>query len=158
MAIGPRREKNGRRPVRSADDADGAGFLGSEAQQPGSDEGQKHTDLRSRSQQNQPRVGEHRGKIGHRADAQEDQWRIDAPADSKVQIAEHTSGLIFNLAVCNDPFMHVVDTQGHSLSHRNVANDGSHADRYQQQWFVVFLNRQNHEHDPDQDHEYVSRR
>ncbi len=86
----------------------------------------------------------HRRKIGHRADAQKDQRRIDALADAEVKIAQHAAG--------------VIDAQRHAFDDGDVADDRAHSDRHQQQRLVVFPDRQRDEHDSDQDHDRVAER
>ncbi len=62
-------------------------------------------------------------------------------ADTKVQILQHATV--------------IVNAERHAWNGGNVAHDGAHADWNQQKRFVVFLDRQENEHDPDKDHDQV---
>ena len=64
--------------VRAADDADSAGLLIGEAQNLSADKGEEDAQLCGSAQQQAGRAGDQRLKVGHRADAEEDQRRVDA--------------------------------------------------------------------------------
>ena len=64
--------------VRAADDADSAGLLVRKAQDLSADEGEEDAQLCGSAQQQAGRAGDQRLKVGHRADAEEDQRRVDA--------------------------------------------------------------------------------
>ena len=68
------------RTVRAADDADRTGFSGREAQQQRYDERQEDAQLSGSAKQQTHRVGDQRTKVGHRADAHEDERRDRCPA------------------------------------------------------------------------------
>ena len=68
--------------VRAADDADSAGFLIGEAQNLSADKGEEDTQLCGRAQQQAGRAGDQRLEIGHGADAEEDQRRVNAQLDA----------------------------------------------------------------------------
>ena len=64
--------------VRAADDADSAGLLVRKAQDLSADEGEEDAQLCGSAQQQAGRAGDQRLKVGHRADAEENQRRVDA--------------------------------------------------------------------------------
>ena len=84
-------DEDGRRAVSAADDADGAGLAGGEAQQLRAQEGQEDAQLGRSAQQQALRVGDQRGKVGHRAHAHEDQGRVDAQLDALVQVVQQAA-------------------------------------------------------------------
>ena len=68
--------------VRAADDADSTGFLIGEAQNLSADKGEEDTQLCGSAQQQAGRAGDQRLEIGHSADAEEDQRRVNAQLDA----------------------------------------------------------------------------
>ena len=68
--------------VRAADDADSTGFLIGEAQDLSADKGEEDAQLCGRAQQQAGRAGDQRLEIGHGADAEEDQRRVNAQLDA----------------------------------------------------------------------------
>ena len=133
---------DGCRAVRTADDGDRAGFLGIKAQGDGGCESPEDTDLSGGSQKHQFGVGDQVGEVGHRADAQEDQRRVNAQFDTLVQVVHHRA---FFLRVHADVFRS-----------GNVAQDHTETDGNQQQGFESPEDGQHDVGKADDDHDEVS--
>ena len=84
----PRGQVDGRRAVGAADDADGRGFLGIKAEQQRQKKRHHDAELRARAHEKARRPRQERPKVGHRADAQEDQRRVDAQFYALVQVVQ----------------------------------------------------------------------
>ena len=81
-------QEDGRRAVGAADDADGRRLVAVKAQHDCQDKGTVDAKLRSRAQKQALGVGEQRTKIGHRADAEENQTGVNAGLYADVQKIE----------------------------------------------------------------------
>ena len=82
-----------RRAVGAADNADSAGFRLGKAEEDRAGEGDKDTDLRGSAEDQALGVGDQRTEVGHAADAEEDQRRIDAELDALIEIVEQAAVL-----------------------------------------------------------------
>ena len=82
-----------RRTVSAADDADSAGFRLGKAEEDRAREGDENTDLRRRAEDQALGVGDQRTEVGHAADAEEDQRRIDAQLDALIEIVQQAAVL-----------------------------------------------------------------
>ena len=100
--------------VRAADDADGAGFTGIKAKQLRADEGDEDTQLRGRAHQKCGGVGDQGSEVRHRADAHEDQRRVDAQLYALVQVVQQAA--VGGLDAVAHGVGHFVQTIG-NLSH-----------------------------------------
>ena len=69
------RDENRHRAVRAADDADSTRFVDGKAAELGENQRDKNAQMRTRAQNHQLGVGDHRAEIGHRAHAEKDQRR-----------------------------------------------------------------------------------
>lgn len=78
-------DKNGRRTVRAADDADGAGFLTGEAHKAAADKRDKNTELRRRAQQQALGIGDEGAEVRHGANAHENKAGINTQLHTEVE-------------------------------------------------------------------------
>ncbi len=87
-------EVKGGGTIRPADDADGGRLRAGKSQEYGAKEGSKDAQLGCRSQEEAPGIGQQGTKVGARADAKEDEGRVDAQVGALVEIVEKTAVLI----------------------------------------------------------------
>ena len=83
-------QEDSRRAVCAADDADGSGLRAGEAEADRAEEGDEHTQLRSRTEQQALRICDQGAEVGHGADAHEDQGRIQTGLDADVENIQQT--------------------------------------------------------------------
>jgi len=130
--------------VGAADDPDGRGLGGDEAQVERADHRQEDAYLRRGAQEDELWVGDHVGEVGHGADAQEDERREDALRDAKIDVRQHAA--------------RIVHRERHARGQGNVAHDGPETDGHQQQGLVVLGDAQRNEGNPDGEHDHVAER
>ena len=91
-------QEDGRRAVCAADDADGSGLRAGEAEADRAEEGDKHAQLGCCAEEQALRVCDQGTKVSHRADAHEDEGRIQTGLDADVEDVQQT-GVRQNVAV-----------------------------------------------------------
>ena len=83
---------NRRRSVSTADDSNGTGFLSRKnTERHRADEGDEDAELCRSTQQEALRVGNQRTKVRHRADAEENQRRVDAELNALIEVIEQSA-------------------------------------------------------------------
>ena len=132
-----RRHVDGGRTVAGADDADGHRVQLVKAEQQRQADGEKNAELPGRAEQEDLRVLQQGAEVRHGADADED---------------EQGEKLVGDPHVVDDPeeamFLH-------QPRQRNVGQDGTEADRHQQQGFDVLLDPQEKEKAADRNHHRI---
>ena len=139
-----------------------------EAQQQGDDERQEDAQLRGSAEQQAHRVGDQRTKVGHRADAHEDERRENTQLDALIEVVKQTAVLLDvliadqHIAVVNrDTGLAMVRRVGddlidrliHNARQRQVRQQHAERNRHQQQRLKLLDNRQIEQHERDQNHD-----
>lgn len=140
--------------VGTADDADGSGFRPGEAQDLGADEGEEDTQLGRSAQQKAGGTGDQRGEVGHGADAQEDQRRVNAQLDAQVDVVHHAAGVAQHFPVdvvgLIEENLDVEDAVQGQVGHEHAEADGQ-----QQQRFELLDDGQVQQHAGNRQHDGV---
>ncbi len=128
-----RRKEDGRGAVGTADNGDSACLVWCEAQQKCHHICTKNTELCGRSDEHQLRIGDEGRKIGHGADAEEDERRIPAGRHAVVENVEHRAFLV------NAHFK-----TGGGVE-RDIADENAEANRHQEHGFEILLDSKPYE-------------
>ena len=153
--------ENGCRAVRTADDADGAGLRSGKTKQLRSDVSSENAKLCGSAQQQALRVGDQRAEIRHRTDAKEDQRRINAQLDAKIQhisqpamvqdLAEHRIQRRVR-AFRRDEILHV-----DNLAKRKVRQQHAEGDRQKQKRLELLAYGKINQPAGDDNHNQIAR-
>ena len=124
-------DKYRHRAVRSTDDPDGSRLGQAEAQHLRQDERDKDPQMRTRAEQNEFRVGDHRPEVGDGSHPEENQRRNDQQRNPLVGIIEKPARLreVGSRDVHHDAGKPDPDQQERLafFHHREVNHDGTHA-------------------------------
>jgi hypothetical protein len=160
-------QPDGRRTVGAADDADGGGFAQTEtdagdgAQQQRAEESDENAELRRGAEQGGAGVGDQRTKVGHGADAHENQDRektgLHAEFEEVVEIAarlQNAGGHGRHAVDHGADHFHVRGLGDVGIGH--VGQQSAEADGQQQKRFKALDNREIDKTEADDDHEQLA--
>ena len=140
-------QEDGGRAVRAADDADGTGLIGGEAEHEREQVGAEDTHLCSGADQDEARLRDQGREVRHGPDAEEYQWRVPAVLHAVVQDVQH--GVLFVDADLEADAGRGIEEEG------DVADDHAESDRHEQQRLPMLDNTQGDETQADADHQQV---
>ena len=151
--------EDGRRAVRSADNADGAGLLCGKAKGTGGGVGREDTDLRGRAQEQALRVGNQGAEVGHGADADEDQAGVEAGLDADVKDVEQSAAREDGAVVMEGgvAFVHEGAPQLGviKVAAGQVGQQHTESDTNQKQGLELLMDAQPQQEEGDKDHHQV---
>ena len=136
--------QNGGRAVGAADDADGGGLSGCEAQDQSHQEGGEDAQLSGSAQQQGHGVGQQRTKVGHCANSHEDNRRIDGPLDALIEHPHEADGTTVGSGV--------IDRLGKQAGDGQVCQQHTEGDGNHQQRLIALADAHVQQHTGDEQH------